>query len=87
MLADAEAERATILRLLKSQLDLFRQQIESQKKLTEMSQQKAQMGIISADDALKAKQALAESKAKLQQLQILEQMYESLGTAPESTEP
>ncbi len=86
-LADAEAERATIVRLLQSQLTVAQRQLVAQKEFTDNTRQGFALGDPDVNDILKAEQDLAELKAKVQQLAILLQMYQSLGTDPESSEP
>lgn len=79
-LADAEAERDTIIRLLQSQLDAARKQLELQENVAEMARRRFELAESDLNDVLKAEHPLAETEAKVQQLEILLNMYESLGT-------
>lgn len=85
-LSDAEAERDTVVRLLGSQRDTARKQLDIQRALTEGTRKAFNAGQLNGVDKLKAEQALAETEAKVQQLELLLNMYESLGTDPESTQ-
>lgn len=84
-LSDAEAERDTVVRLLGSQWDTARKQLDMQWELTVGTRKAFNAGELNGVDKLKAEQALAETEAKVQQLELLLNMYESLGTDPEST--
>jgi chromosome segregation ATPase len=86
-LSDAEAERDTVMRLLKSQWDTARKQLDMQLALTEATRQGFDAGEINGVDKLKAEQALAETEAKAEQLELLLNMYQSLGSEPESPQP
>ena len=86
-LSDAETERDTVVRLLESQWDAARKQLDMQRKLTEATRQGFNAGDLTLNDKLKAEQSLAETEAKVQQLELLLNMYQSLGSDPKSPQP
>ena len=86
-LADAEAERNTIIRLLESQLDAAEKQHDLQKRRVEGLRRRFELGDGDAFDIMAAEQPLAETKGKIQQFTLLLEMYQSLSTDPESPEP
>lgn len=85
-LADAEAERNTIIQLLRKQLEASGRQLGLQMRLAEIAQRSFEMGDLDHSNVLRAEQALADTESKAQQLQILAEMYETLDTDPESTQ-
>ena len=78
-LADVEAERETIIKLLQSQLSAATKQQELQEKRALMARQLFKDGSGNLFDVISLEQPLAETEAKIQQLQLLLDMYRNLG--------
>ncbi len=77
-LADAQAERDTIIRLLQSQMDAARKQRELQMGLADKARRGFEIGDLDGKEILKAEQDLAETDTRVQQLELLLDLYQSL---------
>ncbi len=79
-LADVEAEREIIIKLLESQLDAANSQFQYQKELRDTKVELFEDGRgVGFEDVVKTAHSLREAEAKMEQLRLLRHMYRNLG--------